>query len=86
MRYWYTNLENPAVSFEENSATNGGPMEYYPGNIWTGNNENWAIRVGAVEKTKEEAQDIVNTALEGVVWGEYADVSLVGKPVVIILP
>jgi hypothetical protein len=86
MRYWYVNTEDPSVSFEENSTSNGGPMEHYPGNIWTGDNESWATRVGAIEKTKEEAQDLVNTALEGVVWGEYADVNLVGKPVVIILP
>ena len=85
MRYWY--IENPPLlSFEENSIENGGPMECYPGNIWTGENETWALKVGAIEKTKEEAQNIVNIALEGVVWGENADISEIGQPVVITLP
>jgi hypothetical protein len=28
----------------------------YPGDIWATENTTWAARVGAVEKTKEEAQ------------------------------
>ena len=31
-----------------------------PGNIWVTENTAWAQRVNAVEKTKEEAQSIVN--------------------------
>ena len=85
MKYWY--IENPPLlSFEENSQENGGSMEYYPGNVWSGENEAWALKVGAIEKTKEEAQNLINIALEGVVWGEYADINLIGQPVVIILP
>lgn len=30
----------------------------YPGDIWVTENTTWATRVGAVEKTKEEAQAI----------------------------
>ena len=37
----------------------------YPGNIWVTENTAWAVRVGAVEKTKIEAQTIVNTAISG---------------------
>jgi hypothetical protein len=85
MRYWY--IKNPPLlSFEENSIENGGPMECYPGDIWSGENEVWALKVGAIEKTKEEAQNLIDTALEGVVWGPYADIDLVGQPVVITLP
>lgn len=32
----------------------------YPGNIWVTENVAWSQRVNAVEKTKEEAQAIVN--------------------------
>lgn len=86
MRYWYIKDLDPPVSFEENSIENGGPMSLYPGGLWTGENEIWALKFEAIEKTKEEAQNLIDTALEGVVWGEYADISEIGQPVVIILP
>lgn len=35
----------------------------YPGNVWVTENTAWATRVGAIEKTKEEAQAIVDVAI-----------------------
>ena len=37
----------------------------YPGNVWVTENTAWAVRVGAVEKTKIEAQTLVNLAISG---------------------
>ena len=37
----------------------------YPGNVWVTENTAWAVRVGAVEKTKIEAQTLVNSAISG---------------------
>jgi hypothetical protein len=36
----------------------------YPGNIWVTENEIWAQRVGATELTKDQAQSIVDQAIE----------------------
>lgn len=56
----------------------------YPGNIWITENTTWATRVGAVAKTKIEAQALVNTAISGSVYpGEHPQV---GEQIVIILP
>ena len=37
----------------------------YPGNVWVTENASWALRVGAQEKSKAEAQALVDAAIEG---------------------
>jgi hypothetical protein len=56
----------------------------YPGNIFVTENSTWASRVGAIEKTKEEAQALVDAALVGEIYPE--DDEHAGKQVVCILP
>jgi len=57
----------------------------WPGDIWvTQENTEWAERVNAEEKTKEQAQDIVNLALLGTVYPP--DHPEAGQQVVVLLP
>jgi hypothetical protein len=35
----------------------------YPGDVWVTENTTWAARVGATEKTKEEAQALVDAVI-----------------------
>ena len=37
----------------------------YPGDVWITSGSSWAGRVGAEEKTKAEAQALVDTAIRG---------------------
>ncbi len=37
----------------------------YPGNVWVTENASWALRVGAAERSKVEAQALVDAAIEG---------------------
>lgn len=56
----------------------------YPANIWITDNTAWAARVGAVEKTKEEAQALVDASLTGQVYPEGSE--LAGQQIVVTLP
>jgi len=56
----------------------------YVGDIWVTENSTWATRVGATEKTKEEAQALVDAAISGSVYEEGH--ALAGQQVVITLP
>ena len=37
----------------------------YPGNVWVTENASWALRVNAVERTKVQAQALVDAAISG---------------------
>ena len=37
----------------------------YPGDVWVTSGSDWATRVGAEEKTKAEAQALVDAAISG---------------------
>ena len=37
----------------------------YPGNVWVTENASWALRVGVVEKSKVQAQALVDAAISG---------------------
>ena len=84
MKYYLITLrDNPFITHEE---SNNHIISEYPGDIFVTDNYEWAISKGGIEKTKEEAQNIINFVLEGVVHGEHADIDLIGKPIVITLP
>ena len=51
----------------------------YPGNVWVTENASWALRVGAQEKSKAEAQALVDAAISGSVDSD-------GNQIVINLP
>jgi hypothetical protein len=56
----------------------------YPGDVWITENTTWALRVGAISKTKEEAQALVDAALSGSVYPEGHPNA--GEQVVYLLP
>ena len=59
----------------------------YPGDVWVTENTTWATRVGATSKTKEEAQALVNAAIEGQVYDEdFPQEELRGQQITSILP
>ena len=55
--YQVVNYGKGFITHEENEVAH---VAGYPGNIWVTENLAWAQRVNAVEKTKEEAQTIVD--------------------------
>jgi hypothetical protein len=59
----YYQAENYGVGFITHEDSERSSISGYPGNIWVTENVQWAERVGAVEKTKQEAQAIVDTAV-----------------------
>ena len=63
MAFKYYQAENYGKGFITHEDSERSPISGYPGNIWVTENFEWAERVGAVEKTKEEAQAIVDTAV-----------------------
>jgi hypothetical protein len=80
MKY-YTGAENYGKGFITHEDNERSQIEGYPGDVWLSeNNDVWAARVGAAEVTKEQAQAIVDTAIQGVLDPET------GEQIVIILP
>ena len=62
MRYFRaTNTGKGFITLDENKQSH---IAGHPGDIWATKNTAWAARVGATEKTLEEAQAIVNDTLE----------------------
>ena len=60
--YLATNTGHGFITHEDNASAH---IAGHPGNIWTTENTTWAARVGAVEKTFEEAQTIVSASISG---------------------
>ena len=81
--YLITFRDNPFITHEE---SNNHHIEEYLGDIFITDNYEWAISKGGIEKTKEEAQNLINSSLEGLTYGEYADINLIGQPIVVTLP
>lgn len=70
MKYFVaTNTGKGFITHEDNQLSH---IAGFPGNVWvTGDiNTTWAARVGAVEKTKEEAQALVDAAIAGQTYPE----------------
>ena len=59
----YYRIENYGHGFITHEENESSHIAGYPGNIWVTENMSWAQRVNAVEKTKEEAQLIVDAAV-----------------------
>jgi hypothetical protein len=59
----YFQIENWGHGFITHEDMEIAHIAGFPGDIWVTTNTQWAQRVGAVEKTKEEAQDIVDSAI-----------------------
>ena len=61
----YYEVENTGKGFITHEDNELAYVGGYPGNVWVTENTAWAVRVGAVEKTKIEAQTLVNSAISG---------------------
>ena len=59
----YYQIENYGHGFITHEENEQAHISGYPGDIWVTENTTWPQRVGAVEKTKEEAQLIVDNAV-----------------------
>ena len=80
----YYVAENTGEGFITNEDNEIAHIAGFLANVWVTDNTAWAERVGAVEKTKEEAQELINAELEGKVIPE--GLPQAGEQVVIILP
>jgi len=69
------------ITHEDNEAAH---VAGYPGDVWVTENTTWATRVGATEKTKSEAQALVDAAISGSLYEE--DHPNAGEQVVLTLP
>ena len=58
----YYQVENYGKGFITHEDSESAYISGYPGNIWVTKNATWAQRVNAAEKTREEAQAIVDAA------------------------
>ena len=78
----YYQIENYGHGFITHEENEQAHIAGYPGNIWVTENTTWPQRVGAVEKTKEEAQLIVDNAVSS----SYVPQIEQNNPPTIILP
>jgi len=82
--YQATNTGKGFITHEDNERSH---IAGYPGEIWaTENNTEWASRVGAISKIKEEAQAIIDAAIEGRTYPTDMDHPQAGEQVVVTLP
>jgi hypothetical protein len=65
--YQITNTGKGFITHQENESAH---VAGYPGEVWITENTAWANRVGAIQKTKSEAQTLVNSALLGKLYPE----------------
>ena len=61
IKYYYG--KNTGKGFITHEDQAGGYISGYSGDIWVTENESWATSRGLVEKTKEEAQAISDSAI-----------------------
>ena len=84
MAYYYAlNTGKGFITHEENELAH---IAGHPANIWSTENTAWVSRVGAVSKTLEEAQALVDAAIEGTLYPEdFQDEALRGQQITYIL-
>jgi len=80
----YYQATNTGVGFITHEDNETAHVSGYPANIWVTENTTWAARVGAVSKTKEEAQALVDASIVGQVYPEGS--ANAGQQVVVTLP
>ena len=79
--YQATNTGKGFITHAENESDH---IAGYPGNVWITENSTWAARVGAVLKTKVEAQALVDADIVGLVYPETHPNA--GEQVIVTLP
>lgn len=78
--YVATNTGKGFITHADNESAH---IAGHPGELWTTENTTWAARVGATEKTYEEAQTIISASISG---SYYEDGPLSGSQVTYALP
>jgi hypothetical protein len=81
----YYQAVNTGLGFITHEDNELAHVSGYPGDIWGTENTTWAARVGAVEKTKEEAQAIQD-AIYQEASASYVPGALTQEPQPIVLP
>ena len=80
----YYQVENTGLGFITHEDNETSHVAGFPADIWVTDNATWATRVGAVEKSKEEAQALVDTSIAGQVYPEGSENE--GQQIVVTLP
>ena len=80
----YYHSVNTGKGFITHAENESAHVAGYPGDVWITENSAWAARVGATSKTKEEAQALVDAAIQGNVYPEGHENA--GQQVVVTLP
>ena len=80
----YFVAENTGKGFITHADNEAAHIAGFPANVWVTENSAWAQKVGAVEKTKAEAQALVDADLVGKVYPEKHPQA--GQQVVVTLP
>ena len=80
----YYQVENTGLGFITHEDSEAAHVAGFPENIWVTENTAWATRVSAVEKTKEEAQALIDAELAGQVYPEGSENE--GQQIVVTLP
>ena len=80
----YYHIANTGKGFITHAENESAHIAGYPGDVWITENTTWAPRVGAVEKTKEEAQALVDASISGSVYPEGHEND--GHQVVVTIP
>ena len=80
----YYQVENTGLGFITHEDNETSHVAGFPADIWVTENATWATRVGAVEKSKEEAQALVNASIAGQVYPEGSENE--GQQIVVTLP
>lgn len=65
--YTATNTGKGFITHEDNANQH---VAGHPGELWSTENVEWADRVGAEEKTLEEAQAIISASIDGLFFEE----------------
>jgi hypothetical protein len=82
MKYYV--VENTGKGFITHLENKESHIVGYPANVWLTENTSWASRVNAVEITKVQAQELIDSSLDGIVYPEGHENE--GQQVVNILP
>ena len=80
----YYQAENTGFGFITHEDNETSHVAGFPANIWVTENSTWATRVGAVEKSKEEAQALVDAFIAGQVYPEGSENA--GQQIAVTLP
>jgi hypothetical protein len=79
----YYTTANTGKGFITHADNESAHVAGYPGDVWVTENTTWATRVSATEKTKVEAQALVDASISG---SYYEDGPDSGSQVVVTLP